>query len=238
MKKIVSIAIALCLVFSLGLTAFAAEVVYSEDFPFWDAGNWTESDIADEDGNFFELLNNENAYLVITRSVETHIEFSETEWEKFNILDSWWSGVYPNPVDEACQWIQLGTAGHTSEDEASILVDCVYDDGITIKWPGKPIYDLLAAAGALGKGKPHIICNEGAGEGIYKITNVSIVIEDEPIVAEDTTTEAPAEDTTPAEDAPAAVEDTATSAPADTGIALALVPMAIAAAAVVVSKRR
>mgnify|MGYP005759830633 CR=1 FL=1 len=48
---------------------------------------------------------------------------------------------------------------------------------------------------------------------------------------------APAEDITPVEDTTTA-EDTTTSAPADTGIALALVPMAIAAAAVVVSKRR
>lgn len=56
--------------------------------------------------------------------------------------------------------------------------------------------------------------------------------------AEDTTT-APAEDTTtaPAEDTtPAPAADT--SAPANTGIVLAVLPMAMAAAAVVISKRR
>ena len=53
--------------------------------------------------------------------------------------------------------------------------------------------------------------------------------------AEDDTT-APAEDTTaPAEDTTAPAE---TSEPADTGIVLAVLPMAIAAAAVVISKRK
>ena len=58
--------------------------------------------------------------------------------------------------------------------------------------------------------------------------------EDTSAPAEDTT--APAEDTTaPAEDTPAPVE---TPTPADTGIVLAVLPMAMAAAAVVISKRK
>ncbi len=55
--------------------------------------------------------------------------------------------------------------------------------------------------------------------------------EDVEAPAEDTTTEAPAEDV----EAPA--EDTATEAPAETGLALAIVPMIVAAAAVVLSKK-
>ena len=58
--------------------------------------------------------------------------------------------------------------------------------------------------------------------------------EDTSAPAEDTT--APAEDTTaPAEDTTAPVE---TTTPADTGIVLAVLPMAVAAAAVVISKRK
>ena len=91
MKKIVSIVLAMLMVCAMAVTVCAEEVLYSEDIPFWDAGNWSETDLTDADGNFFELLNNENAYLVITRSVETHIEFSDSAWEKFCLLDSWWS---------------------------------------------------------------------------------------------------------------------------------------------------
>ncbi len=238
MKKFVSIVLALLMVCAMAVTVCAEEVLYSEDTPFWDAGNWTEYDVTD--ATFFELLNNEDAYLVITRDTETHISFADGAWEKFCILDSWWSAKYPNATDAECQWIQLGTAGHTSADEASILVDCVYDDGIRVMWPAKAIYDLLEANDALGKGNAHFICNEGAGEGIYKITNISIIIPDVP--AEETTapaedTTAPAEDTTePATDTTAPVEET--SEPANTGIVLALLPMAVAAAAVVASKRK
>ncbi len=240
MKKFVSIVLAMLMVCAMAVTVCAEEVLYSEDIPFWDAGNWSETDLTDADGNFFELLNNENAYLVLTRSVETHIEFTDSTWEKFCLLDSWWSAKYPNPTDAECQWIQLGTAGHTSADEASILVDCVSDDGIKVMWPAKQIYDLLEANGALGKGAPHFISNEGAGDGIYKITNVSIIVPDAPIEAPAETpaenTEAPAENTeAPAENTEAPAE---TSEPADTGIVLALLPMAVAAAAVVVSKRK
>ena len=239
MKKIVSIVLALVMVCAMAVTVCAEEVLYSEDIPFWDAGNWSETDLTDADGNFFELLNNENAYLVITRDKETHNEFSDSAWEKFCLLDSWWSAKYPNATDAECQWIQLGTAGHTSADEASILVDCVSDDGIKVMWPAKQIYDLLEANGALGKGAPHFISNEGAGDGIYKITNVSIIVPDAPIEAPATEDE-PAvepveEDTTPADTTAPADE---TSEPADTGIVLALLPMAAAAAAVVVSKRK
>lgn len=61
--------------------------------------------------------------------------------------------------------------------------------------------------------------------------------EDTAAPAEDTT--APAEDTTaPAEDTTAPAETTAPSTPANTGIVLAVLPMAVAAAAVVASKRR
>ncbi len=242
MKKFVSIVLAMLMVCAMAVTVCAEEVLFSEDIPFWDAGNWTEYDIVGE--GFFELLNNENAYLVLTRDKETHIEFSDSAWEKFCLLDSWWSAKYPNPTDAECQWIQLGTAGHTSADEASILVDCVSDDGIKVMWPAKQIYDLLEANGALGKGAPHFISNEGAGDGIYKITNVSIIVPDAPIEAPADDTTAPAEDTTaPAEDTTAPAEDTTapaadTSEPADTGIVLALLPMAVAAAAVVVSKRK
>lgn len=239
MKKFVSIVLAMLMVCAMAVTVCAEEVLYSEDIPFWDAGNWTEYDLTGE--GFFELLNNENAYLVLTRDKETHIEFSDSAWEKFCLNDSWKS-KFPNPTNPEEGWIQLGTGGHTSADEASILVDCVSDDGIKVMWPAKAIYDILEANGAISSGGvPHFISNEGAGEGIYKITNISIVVPDAPI-------EAPAADE-PSADEPATVEPAAdatepapaadeTSEPAETGIVLALLPMAAAAAAVVVSKRK
>ena len=52
--------------------------------------------------------------------------------------------------------------------------------------------------------------------------------------AEEAPTEAPADTTAPTDTAPAAE----TTTPADTGIVLAVLPMAVAAAAVVISKRK
>ncbi len=237
MKKVLSIVLALVMVCAMAVTVCAEEVLFSEDIPFWDAGNWSEYDITDE--GFFELLNNESAYLVFTRDKETHIEFADGVYEKFCIVNSWWGTTFPNPIDEACNFIQLGTAGHGSAEEASVLVDCVYDDGIKVMWPAKAIYDILAANDALGKGGAHLISNTSSTD--YKIINVSIIVPDAPIeapaaeepAAEEPATVEPAADAT--EPAPAADE---TSEPAETGIVLALLPMAVAAAAVVVSKRK
>ncbi len=236
MKKFVSIVLAMLMVCAMAVTVCAEEVLFSEDIPFWDAGNWSEYDITDE--GFFELLNNESAYLVFTRDKETHIEFADGVYEKFCLVNSWWGTTFPNPLDEACNFIQLGTAGHGSAEEASVLVDCVYDDGIKVMWPAKAIYDILAANDALGKGGAHLISNTSSTD--YKIINVSIIVPDAPIEAPAETpaenTEAPAENTeAPAENTEAPAE---TSEPADTGIVLALLPMAVAAAAVVVSKRK
>ncbi len=236
MKKFVSIVLAMLMVCAMAVTVCAEEVLFSEDIPFWDAGNWSEYDITDE--GFFELLNNESAYLVFTRDKETHIEFADGVYEKFCLVNSWWGTTFPNPLDEACNFIQLGTAGHGSAEEASVLVDCVYDDGIKVMWPAKAIYDILAANDALGKGGAHLISNTSSTD--YKIINVSIIVPDAPIEAPAETpaenTEVPAENTeAPAENTEAPAE---TSEPADTGIVLALLPMAVAVAAVVVSKRK
>jgi hypothetical protein len=67
--------------------------------------------------------------------------------------------------------------------------------------------------------------------------NTTAPAEDTTAPAEDNTP-APAEDTTPApaEDTPAPAADT--SAPANTGIVLAVLPMAMAAAALVFAKRK
>ncbi len=246
MKKFVSIVLAMLMVCAMAVTVCAEEVLYSEDTPFWDAGNWSEFDLTDADGNFFELLNNENAYLVLTRSKETHLEFADGIYEKYCLLDTWWSAKYPNAADAECQWIELGTGGHGSAEEARVLIDCVSDDGIKVMWPAKAIYDLLEANGALGKGTPHFICNSSATADDFKITNVSIIVPDAPIEAPAAETTEPAADTTePAADTTEPAADTTeptpaaeTSEPADTGIVLALLPMAVAAAAVVVSKRK
>lgn len=243
MKKIVSIVLAMLMVCAMAVTVCAEEVLYSEDIPFWDAGNWSEYDLADANGNFFELLNNENAYLVLTRSKETHLQFADGIYEKYGLTDTQWTGVYANAGDAECKWIELGTGGHGSAEEARVLIDCVFDDGVKVMWPAKAIYDLVESQGAIGKGAPHFICNSSASGADFKITNVSIVVPDAPIEAPAENTEAPAENTeAPAENTEAPAENTEapaeTSEPADTGIVLALLPMAVAAAAVVVSKRK
>ncbi len=73
----------------------------------------------------------------------------------------------------------------------------------------------------------------------FTVSNPNAPAEDATTAPAEDTTTAPAEDTTPAPAAdttPAPAADT--SAPANTGIVLAVLPMAIAAAAVVISKRR
>lgn len=86
----------------------------------------------------------------------------------------------------------------------------------------------------VGWGNIALICEDGAVLESFKIVTGAAEAPAETTVPADDT---PAETNAPAEDnAPAA--ETAAPAPANTGIVLAVLPMAIAAAAVVASKRR
>ena len=78
----------------------------------------------------------------------------------------------------------------------------------------------------------------------FKEVKVTFTINNPEAAPAEETTPTPAEDTAPAEDAaPAPEAETAPApeaetAPADTGIVLAVLPMAMAAAAAVIAKRR
>ena len=246
MKKFVSIAIALVMVLSLTVCAFADDLP-SEDTMFWSNGNWNDYTLDEITmPELLEALQLEGACLSVTRDTETHIVYDDGAWEKFMILDSWWQGV---DVTTGNQWVCLGTGGTTSEDEPdSGIIDCVYDDGVTILWDGATVAQALIDGGFNSEGNVYMIINS-SDDGAYKVTNVSVVISEyatSTSSAEEETTEETSEETTEeAEDTSDATEETAettesssTASSPDTGVALALVPMAIAGIAVVSSKRR
>ncbi|MCD8006822.1 MAG: hypothetical protein LUF29_07630 [Oscillospiraceae bacterium] len=245
MKKFVSIAIALVMVLSLTVCAIADDALLSEDTMFWSNGNWSDYTLDDITmPALLEALQTEGACLVLTRDTESTIEFGDGTWEKFCILDSWWSG---SDVTTGNSWVVLGTGKSTSEDEPGTgIIDCVYDDGITIMWDGATVAQALIDGGFNSEGGVTIISNS-SNDGAYKIINVSVVISEyassasteEESAEEETTEEAESAETSETTESTESTETTSasTSSP-DTGVALALVPMAIAGIAVVSSKRR
>ncbi len=248
MKKFVSIAVALVMVLSLTVCAFADDALLSEDTVFWTNGNWADYTLDDITmPELIEALQTEGACLAVTRDTETHLVYDDGVWEKYCILDSWWSGT---DVTTGYQWVTLGTGGTTSADEPDGgIIDCVYDDGVTIMWDGATIAQALIDGGFNSEGGVTMIINS-SDDGAYKVTNVSVVISEyatSTSSAEEETTDETSDDADAAEDTSDATEETAeasestetsTASSPDTGVALALVPMAIAGIAVVSSKRR
>ncbi len=204
-------------------------VLYSEDTLFFSAGNWNAYELKAE---IIDALATEGAVMVITRSNESGIVFTGEEggpYEKFCFNDTWYSGLYHDVNN-----IQLGTAGHTSDLEpTAYILDCLKDDGIKIYYDGNAIYNAWIEGNFNAGGAPQIISNCSV-DGAYDISNISVIIPAEPIVAE-TPEEAPAEET-PAEETP--VEETpAEDTPAETGLTLAVLPAVIALAVVAFKKR-
>ncbi len=246
MKKFLSIALAVVMVLSVSVCAFADDLP-SETTMFWSNGNWNDYTLDEITmPELIEALQTEGACLCVTRDTETHISFADGGYEKFNILDSWWSGV---DVTTGYQWVVLGTAGHTDADEPGAgIIDCVYDDGVTVMWDGATVAQALIDGGFNSEGGVTMIINS-SDDGAYKVSSVSVVISEyatSASSAEEETTEETSEETTEeAEDTSDATEETtettestSTASSPDTGVALALVPMAIAGIAVVSSKRR
>ena len=233
MKKVLSIAVALCMMLTLTVCVFADdEVVWSEDTMFFSAGNWESYTVEDPDG-LLEALQTEGAVLTITRSAESGVTEggTSTSYENFVLIDSWY----------ACDpYVWLGTAGHTTADEPDKagLIDCLSDDGLVCTYDAATVYAAYEAAGGLDGGSPIIISNTSAS-GVYSITNISVVIPETPI---ETSSDVEVESTDATEETTEASTETSSSSSSasspDTGVALALVPMAIAGFAVVSSKRR
>ncbi len=149
--------------------------------------------------------------------------------------------------------MQLGTGGHTDADEESTtIIDCISDDGVSVMYDGNTIYDAWVAAGMSNGGTATLITNTS---GLYQITNVTVYVPAGSATSEEVTVEEveisePQEptDTETEEDGTDDVDvsetgtddttaDVAESNPT-TGVALALLPMAIAGFATVISKRR
>ena len=195
------------------------------------ASGWGTADLGDT--ALIDALATEGSILVITRSQETSIEFGESTYEKFGLVDSWWSG----------EWIQLGTGGHTDADEESAtIIDCISDDGTVVIYDGATVYNEWVSRGMSGAGTVTLVTNTSSVA--YKIANVTVYVPAGSTTVEDVDVTEPAEptDTETEDDGTDDVEVTENDTTADTnpttGVVLALVPMAIAGFAAVASKRK
>ncbi len=245
MKKLLAIALAFVMLFALTVTVAAEEVILSEDTLFFSASNWTQYDAETTTADFAAALATPGAYLVITRSAPTDITSYDLGYEKFCITDSWWAGRIANDAGEEINVVRLGTGAHTIEAATTqsnspydVSLDCVLDDGTKVWYDAAEFLAIWTAAG-FDLGGPNLVVISNTSSTAYDIVNFSIVVPDAPIAAPE---EAPAEEEAPVEEEAPATEEEAPaeeeSEPADTGLALAVVPMLVAAAAVVISKRR
>ena len=243
MKKLLAIVMAVAMLMAMSVTVSAEEVILSEDTLFFSCGNWEQYDATTTITDLIDALATPGCYLVITRSAESDALPHPDGYEKFFMTDSWWSGRVANDEGEEINGVRFGTANHTDAMATAngnvndVTIDCVLDDGIKVWYDGAELYKIFTE-GNFNAGGSGLVFVSNTSATSYKITNFSVVVPDEPIVApeteeapvEDTTTEAPAEDTTT--EAPADEE------PADTGLALAVVPAIVALAAVALSKKR
>ncbi|MCD8107113.1 MAG: hypothetical protein LUE20_04005 [Oscillospiraceae bacterium] len=203
------------------------EAAFSSDVNFA-SNDWNTTTLGDE--SFINALSTEGALLVITRDTETIVSYVSGEvWDKFFVGANY-------------QYVYLSTVG-TSTDDEDDLVAFLSDDGTTVVYDGATVYAALEAAGLTDSSSYTLGTNSSE---TYTITNVSVYVPVGTIVAEDVDVEEPVEstDTETEEDGDdLTVDDTdEVETPAETnpttGVALALVPMAIAGLAVVSSKRR
>ena len=200
MKKFVSIAVALVMVLSLSVVAFADTTIASVDAP--ENGTLAILDGAD--------FTDESLYLVIT------YELTDSEkigWGPVGICPTDWTNILAS--DQGIVVDESGVISIALTDIASAFSAAGYDanDGVVMNWWGSDYATLLT---------------------------VSLVsTSDDAAAAEETTEEAEATEEATEETTEAAEETTtATTTSPSTGVALALVPMAIAGFAVVSSKRR
>lgn len=253
MKKLLAVLMAVAMLCAMSVTVFADEVVYSEDTMFWKNGNWESYTTELGTDTLAELLSQDNAYLVFTRSNTPDGMAYPEHWEKFCILDAWWSGSYDPGSGTGSQWIAMGTANHTiamaeaNDQQYDVHIDAVLDDGIQVWYSGADIMAAWTAGNfnVTGGGDTLYVISNSSPDGVYSITNVSVIVTDAPVgtdaeeaPADDANTEAPAENTEAPADTTETTETPVEKEPANTGIALAVVPMMVAAAAVALSKKR
>ncbi len=239
MKKVLSIALAIVMVLSVSVCAFADDTVVlnldQEDaYIFWSNGNWESGNFTDYTvAELVEALQVEGAQLVITRSAESTIVHNGSEtYEKFLITNSSYSG---SDVESGYTWVSLGTRGHNSTTEPDVgIIDPISDDGVTVVYDGATVAQRLVDGNFVVDGTTLVFISNSLPAGEYKISNISVIVP-ESAAAEETT-----EETSETEETTEAAEssETSTASSPDTGVALALVPMALAGIAVVSTKRR
>lgn len=220
MKKILSIVLAAVLVLSMSVIAFADETLFEHEVPFPEDNGWWQ-DYADlrSNADLLAALKTEGAKLVIKADA---IAGDGADGHGFQY-----------GFQDTNSWINVLVHSNFANGEGNVGAESVVIDGdyaiITVDGAA-----FMAAAQTAGAELNAFNWINGACGGA-KTYSVSVVIPDAPAEAPAENTEAPAENTeAPAETTPA--EET--SEPANTGIVLALLPMAVAAAAVVVSKRK
>ncbi|MCD8006421.1 MAG: hypothetical protein LUF29_05535 [Oscillospiraceae bacterium] len=146
-------------------TIIIDDVEYAVAYSYEDgisAGNWTQVDLGDLE--LIEALSEEGAILMITRDTETTVSFADGEYEKFLLIDSWWSNNQ--------QPVSLGTAGHTSADED--VIDCVSDDGTVAIYDGATICEAWTEGGYDEGGSTLVFISNTSAS--YKIVSIQVLV--------------------------------------------------------------
>ena len=218
MKKFVSIVLAMILVLSMSVVALAEEVLFTYEVKFPEEHGWWKDDQDfKSNADFIAALQTEGAKVVVKADAAV-ADGAEGHGFQYGIQET---------VDD---WGNVLCHSNFANGEGAIGADSAIVDG-DYSYITFDAAAFLAACEANGVSTESWQWINGAAAG--KTYSISVIVHDAPAAE---TTEPAAETNEPAaETAPAADE---TSEPANTGIVLALLPMAVAAAAVVVSKRK
>ena len=218
MKKFVSIVLAMILVLSMSVVALAEEVLFTYEVKFPEEHGWWKDDQDfKSNADFIAALQTEGAKVVVKADAAV-ADGAEGHGFQYGIQET---------VDD---WGNVLCHSNFANGEGAIGADSAIVDG-DYSYITFDAAAFLAACEANGVSTESWQWMNGAAAG--KTYSISVIVPDAPAAE---TTEPAAETNEPAaETAPAADE---TSEPANTGIVLALLPMAVAAAAVVVSKRK
>lgn len=222
MKKLISIALAAILVLALSVTAFAYDVpgsaiLSSAEGPAtatgWWYGTWMDADQKVEFAN--ALYGGEAKYIVVAYEGELVPDYEGGIGHQAGFMDETGS-------------IHLFHFNHPTDGQVANSEKIEYADGVTyIFYSAEAMLTYLTNAGLDFSSGTNFDWYIGAPDQ-YPLVGLYVV--------KDAAVEAPVEDT-PVEDTP--VEETPVEeTPAETGLALAVVPMIMAVAAIVVSKKR
>ena len=230
MKKVLSVLLALVMVCALSVSVFAADLFtldaraadttdsFAEGYKLegWCPSLITQYMFPDVMAEFLTAIQTEGAKIQVTADVEVN----------GLLLQS-----YPPEGGSDYTWT-ICSEGKTSEEVDGKVVTTFDAAALVAQYTSTPLGDDPSKNCSMDSVLNFAV--DGTDTTIYA---VKVVTDGDAPAAEapaDETAEAPADTTAPVETAPAAE----TTTPADTGIVLAVLPMAMAAAAVVISKRK